>query len=693
MRKLSIILLFILIMIIGVFNFTSEAGYNIVYDGKTHTYNEKPVSIDINGERLNPPVPPLILNDRTVVPVRAVFEKMGASVEWDAKTQQVSVKSPATSILLKIDSTIVNVNGSEEQTDMPAKIVNDSTMIPLRFVSEKLGLNVVWDANTRIITITTPVVHDGTTQIKDVVVSSESGKTLVKVEATGAIDNYSKIDLDSPDRLVIDIPDSIIDVGKCNLTVGNSYIDQIRAAQHDSPMKSRIVLDLVKKTGYDIKMSSDKKTLIVEMQGDTADSTEPEYEMGKEENIEELNTRVGSNTVSMSKESDKTVVNIRLGDSQVYTVSRLTDFDGIAVDITNAEFSQTGLEIPINDPIVKFLRNKKITDNMGRIIIGVEGQPQYQVVQQPGEISVYVFKSTYKNIRYTNSGDTVSITLDKADIKNQITVKENPESKKITFSIPKSVIDLGLGSMHINDSLVSSLDIVDNSSKGSDIVVNYIAGSAIFYNIRNDSGKTVIDLSTKKLGGLGDSKYLVVIDAGHGGYDPGAKYKEQLKEKDLNLDIAKRLNTLLKNAGVETVMTRDSDVFVELHERANIANELKADLFVSIHNNWIDSPSYGGTMTLYYPDDDNGNPDATRKEYAQIVQNELLKSLGTTDRKIIPRPNLVVLNSTEMPAVLAEIAFLSNSSDRQKLLTDSFKQSAAQGLFNGVEKVLGKIKK
>jgi N-acetylmuramoyl-L-alanine amidase len=175
---------------------------------------------------------------------------------------------------------------------------------------------------------------------------------------------------------------------------------------------------------------------------------------------------------------------------------------------------------------------------------------------------------------------------------------------------------------------------------------------------------------------------VVVIDPGHGGKMSGAVHSG-VKEKDLNLDIAKRLNTLLREQGIETYMTRNDDRHVDLYPRADLANRLNADLFVSIHNN-AGSSSMSGSMTLYYP----GGSGFTSKTFASIMQKELVNNLGTRNLGIIPRPNLAVLRRTKMPAVLVEVAFMTNSSDMKKLKTADFRQAAAESIRDGIIKAL-----
>lgn len=184
---------------------------------------------------------------------------------------------------------------------------------------------------------------------------------------------------------------------------------------------------------------------------------------------------------------------------------------------------------------------------------------------------------------------------------------------------------------------------------------------------------------------------IIVIDPGHGGDDLGA-YHGTFYEKDVNLDISKKLGKKLEEAGIKVVYTREDDVFVDLDPRVDIANNLGATLFISVHNNAMpDNSQYRGTETLYCPPAVDTGSKMDGKKLAEIVQQELVKTLKTVDNGIIYRPNLAVLRKTKMPAVIAEIAYISNASDREKLKNDEFRQKAADALSNAVLKALEKM--
>ncbi|KNY25297.1 N-acetylmuramoyl-L-alanine amidase [Pseudobacteroides cellulosolvens] len=223
---------------------------------------------------------------------------------------------------------------------------------------------------------------------------------------------------------------------------------------------------------------------------------------------------------------------------------------------------------------------------------------------------------------------------------------------------------------------------------GYPVKYDAVNGRVIVGNGDSSSGNSRGD---DRGGNINFSNYKVVIDAGHGGYETGA-IVSGVYEKDLNLAIAKKLNTLLKNSGVKTYMTRTTDRRVGLYERSGLANSVNADLFISIHNNTQWQKSIKGSMTLYYPNGVSKNG-LNGYKFASIVQKNLNSKLGTDNKGVIQRPNLAVLRTSKMPAVLVEVGYMTNRTELGKLLTDSYKEKAAVVLKDSVLEALKNINK
>lgn len=173
---------------------------------------------------------------------------------------------------------------------------------------------------------------------------------------------------------------------------------------------------------------------------------------------------------------------------------------------------------------------------------------------------------------------------------------------------------------------------------------------------------------------------IVIIDAGHGGKDPGAG-KGELSEKNITLDLSLLLKKELDERGITCYLTREDDTFVSLGDRVKIANEHSADLFISIHNNSYKTASKGGILTIYNPKYKYG------KEIAKIMHSEIIDS-GMLDKEIEGRKHLYVLNYTDMPSLLLEVGFLSNNGDLALLQDQTFKSNIIKKISNGIEKIL-----
>ena len=210
----------------------------------------------------------------------------------------------------------------------------------------------------------------------------------------------------------------------------------------------------------------------------------------------------------------------------------------------------------------------------------------------------------------------------------------------------------------------------------------------------------------------------VVLDAGHGGSDPGAT-AQNLAEKQITLDIGRRLRTLLENDGFEVIVTRGDDRTIALRDRAKLANESKSDIFVSIHVNSIVKFTDSRGIETYYlgPTNDpsltklaaaeNGvsgysladmrklldgiYADARRdesQELAAAVQHKLYGNLRSIDPGLenwgVKRAPFIVLVATEMPAILAEVGCISNQKEAAMLGRPEYRQKIADALFDGI---------
>jgi len=248
--------------------------------------------------------------------------------------------------------------------------------------------------------------------------------------------------------------------------------------------------------------------------------------------------------------------------------------------------------------------------------------------------------------------------------------------------------------------------------------------------LNSSRSKAEVDVHEAKPTARGDRSLIralglkigkIVIDPGHGGHDTGTIGPNGLEEKDLVLDVGRRLGKLLEvRLGAEVVYTRKNDTFIPLETRTAIANQQRADLFVSIHANSSDDPAARGVETYYL--NFTSSPEALEvaarenavseksiyelqdlvkkialkekieesREFAGDVQQSLhsglaAKSPGIRNRGVKKAP-FIVLIGANMPSILAEISFVSNPGDERRLETSEYRQRIAESLYRGIAK-------
>ncbi len=216
----------------------------------------------------------------------------------------------------------------------------------------------------------------------------------------------------------------------------------------------------------------------------------------------------------------------------------------------------------------------------------------------------------------------------------------------------------------------------------------------------------------------------MVLDAGHGGHDTGTIGRGGLEEKTLVLDVAKRLGELIeKRLGSEVIYTRTDDTFIPLEARTELANEKRADLFLSIHANSSRLSRISGSETFYlnFTTSEDALEVAARenatsqksiyelqsllqkialkekiqesREFAGTIQTSLQNGLwrGRAKDRGVKQAPFIVLIGAQMPSVLAEIAFLSNPRDEAQLKKPAYRQKVAETLFKGLSQYAGTL--
>jgi N-acetylmuramoyl-L-alanine amidase len=174
---------------------------------------------------------------------------------------------------------------------------------------------------------------------------------------------------------------------------------------------------------------------------------------------------------------------------------------------------------------------------------------------------------------------------------------------------------------------------------------------------------------------------IIVLDPGHGFKDPGTHY-DSYKEKDIVLSVGKKVAERLRSAGAKVILTRETDTFLELDERVKMAENVFAELFVSIHVNSVKNNTTANGTETYFNTSNNMNG-AESKLLAYEIQKEMVERANMYDRGIKDSGFFVIKNN-HIPAVLLEMGFLPNKEDRDKLVSDEFQNVFAEAIYQGI---------
>ncbi|MDD2401824.1 MAG: N-acetylmuramoyl-L-alanine amidase [Clostridia bacterium] len=292
-----------------------------------------------------------------------------------------------------------------------------------------------------------------------------------------------------------------------------------------------------------------------------------------------------------------------------------------------------------------------------------------------------------KNLKVIDFGGRPKLVLE-GWTKNQYMVKQGSNGKTLTLELQ------GFSTRNYKGKVervgISEVKVYPQGNKSIvEIAFNFFFASSTKYNA--SSKETTIQLSTakgKKLTGK-----VIVLDPGHASIQPGGWLDPgtvgrwlKLQEKDVNLGIVLKLRNMLEEAGAKVVLTHSGRTGLSLAQRAEVANNINADIFVSIHANANDTPGISGHSTYYLAPAGNATLSSQRYErqkLATLVQREMVATGGRKDGGIIEK-NFAVLRETRMPSILVETAYLSDRTEEALLAQDWYRQKLAIGIFNGI---------
>ncbi|MFA6451266.1 MAG: N-acetylmuramoyl-L-alanine amidase [bacterium] len=368
----------------------------------------------------------------------------------------------------------------------------------------------------------------------------------------------------------------------------------------------------------------------------------------------------------------------------------LTKPDRFIVDFIDAVATEGAKTVNVGASNVETIRiaQNSVDPNIVRAVFDLKSARKFGIKSDATGLIITVFESGAQ-VSQAKAFPKVSVSKSWDRVETRLTFKEAPKYEEVTTGDDKKFALDFTGYKPAEDLEETAVDAgaiktvrVAHYEKGGDItrlvIETYLPARV---NVeKKDEGKTLVVTAYQP--SLYGAK--IAIDAGHGGKDPGAMTDNGLVEKDIVLDVALRLKALLVAAGANVIMTRETDDFITLNDRPFIANKAGVELFLSIHANAL--PDHQRKLKcrglqMFY-----GSKES--EQFARVMLGEELKVLGTGDQGMFER-NLLVLRKTQMKAALVEIGFITHPNDAALLMDDTFRENAARGLYNGLEKFKG----
>ena len=647
-----------------------QVKMDLFYNGKHHAYAAKEVKIEIDGKAMVPKdMPAVIIDGRTMLPMRQIAQELGCEVNWNEAAKQIYVMRGSDIIVFTVDSKTGYENGKEFTMDVPATIVNDRTMLPVRALADALHLNIKWDDPNRIVSI-----QSGDTVVKDEPKAPESGQTTAgtltgiqtpsekdadqtfTIQADGPMGRYEKTFVDDQ-KIVLDFYGAKSSLPSEITKTNSDIVTGIRTATHENDGDSftRVVFDLSGKKDYEFTQSADKKNITISFGKTTVDK------------------------ISAVHSQNKDIITIGGTGSYGASVAMTADPQKIIVTIPNC---QSNLSDKINTAELQYVLDGKVDTSKGNtveLVLSVEDLVQYSYREETQNLILEIYPTTLKNMRYDKNANV--LYLDKKDKIDTGSVKFEDHYLDGYFDVTLSgdyESDYGYGTYDVKGTVVENIEV---STKGGNTTFRFKQNRISAYEVTAEGDSYAIRVKNPKE--VYDK--VLLLDAGHGGKDPGTS-GNGMQEKNLNLTIAQKIAQKLQGSGIKVYMTRDSDVYPENSTRAKTANDI-ADLMVSIHMN-SGPETANGTETLYQVHANDNGARLTSKQLAEILQGKVVSATGNTNRGAKLWTDVLILNRTTVPAVIVEVIFITNTGDALKISNPAYQDQVAQAIADGIQEAV-----
>lgn len=647
-----------------------QVKMDLFYNGKHHAYAAKEVKIEIDGKAMVPKdMPAVIIDGRTMLPMRQIAQELGCEVNWNEAAKQIYVMRGSDIIVFTVDSKTGYENGKEFTMDVPATIVNDRTMLPVRALADALHLNIKWNDPNRIVSI-----QSGDTVVKDEPKAPESGQTTAgtltgiqtpsakdadqtfTIQADGPMGRYEKTFVDDQ-KIVLDFYGAKSSLPGEITKTNSDIVTGIRTATHENNGDSftRVVFDLSGKKKYEVTQSADKKNITISFGKTTVDK------------------------ISAVHSQNKDIITIGGTGSFGASVAMTADPQKIIVTIPNC---QSNLSDKINTDELQYVLDGKVDTSKGNtveLVLAVEDLVQYSYREETQNLILEIYPTTLKNMRYDKNANVLYLDKKEKIDTGSVKFEDHYLDGYFDVTLPGDYeSDYGYGTYDVKGTVVENIEV---STKGGNTTFRFKQNRISAYEVTDEGDSYAIRVKNPKE--VYDK--VLLLDAGHGGKDPGTS-GNGMQEKNLNLTIAQKIAQKLQGSGIKVYMTRDSDVYPENSTRAKTANDI-ADLMVSIHMN-SGPETANGTETLYQVHANDNGARLTSKQLAEILQGKVVSATGNTNRGAKLWTDVLILNRTTVPAVIVEVVFITNTGDALKISNPAYQDQVAQAIADGIQEAV-----
>ncbi|MGI6129606.1 MAG: N-acetylmuramoyl-L-alanine amidase [bacterium] len=596
------------------------------------------IGLIINGQAVVSDVPPVIHNNRTMVPLRVISEGLGAQVSWDNATRSVRVALPDGEITLGIGKNTAFVRNEEHNLDAPPIIIGDRTMVPLRFLGEALGAQVHWDDVKRTVTVMAK-----SAELRNVVLRSELGREVLSLTGVGQIKGTVT---QSGNQVIITMPETKLATPVGMQPVSGMLVQAVSVHPLIPGQDKGVVVtvDLQDPTPFTVTAGMGELNLVLP------------YRLEK---------------LSYEQRAGGEVLTMTTTGQVPYRVQQLGSPDRLVINLSGIVAGPK-----LTEPVVKSLLNKGVTIEHSptgiNLVVDQSIVTKFRVTASPSGIELF-FAPQITGYSYQAIPGGARIKIQATGAVNYRTTKlQQPD--RLVLDFDDTILSTTQPPLDINDEVVKQVRAgqfaVDPDVTRLVVELQSYLSHQILPG--DNPGELIVELTSSPILGR-----YIGIDAGHGGSEPGAVSPSGLKEKDLNLDIAKRVAAGLKAAGARVYMLRPGDNTIDFRDRPEMANKENVEVLISIHCNSLADPTKRGTETYYFKDGYGG------QALAQAVQEAMVSLVGLPDRGT-RTADYNVIRYTKMPAALVEVAYLSNPVEEKLLADAAFREKAAQAIVTGI---------